>query len=447
MNIDFDLVVLGTGMAGSIIAYKCRSAGLNVAIIDNKPYGGTCALRGCDPKKVLYGATEVLGWVHRMENRGIIANKPKINWNDLMRFKETFVSEVPSDNQKKYEKAGITTFHGSPHFISTNQLKINHDILTSKHIVIATGAKARKLGITGEEHMIDNETFLNLTNLPKIIIFIGGGYISFEFAHIARRAGSDVIIIHKSKRPLKNFEPELVKHLVQASEDIGIRLELNQELSQIEKQKNRFVITTSSGQRLEADLIVHGAGRSPNIDGLDLGIANVEYNAKGIMVTEYLQSTSNPIIYAAGDVAASNGLALTPIAVIEGFAVATNILKGNTKIPSTIGVASVVFTLPSLAKVGLTEEEAKYQGFDYSIKMEDTSDWFSVKRVNEKIAMYKTIIDNDTGLILGAHLLGSDAAEVINLFSMAIQFKIPTNRIRQMVLAYPTNGSDIVYMV
>jgi glutathione reductase (NADPH) len=446
MTQNYDLIVIGVGMAGLNIARKCRAAGLEVAVVDELPYGGTCMLRGCDPKKVLVGATELVDWQRRMAGSGV-DGELHITWADLMKFKRTFTDATPQMLEKSLSKNGVATHYGTAHFVDANSLQVGNDTLTARNIVIATGAKPRPLGIPGAELAATSTDFLELETLPRRLVFIGGGYISFEFAHIATRAGAEVTILHRGERPLENFDADLVAQLVRASQALGIDVRLEIEVADIEKTETGFAIYTRNGSTFEADLVVHGAGRVPAIDGLDLEKAGIEYNTRGVIVNEYLQSISNPAVYAAGDSAASKGMPLTPVAVTEGHVVASNILRGNERIPDYTGVPSVVFTIPALAKVGLSEQEARTQGLKFTVNHQETSGWYSARRTNEQHTGFKVLVEEDTGRILGAHLLGAHAGEVINLFALAIRNGITAADIKKTIFVHPAESSDISHMV
>ena len=222
----FDLVIIGTGTAASTTASECSSAGLSVAIIDSLPFGRTCALRGCDPKKVLVEAAKIIDSNQRHENKGIIGSQGvHIKWAELIRFKRTFTDPFPKSRESGYINAGIVPFHGHATFIGPTAVGVKRGetdnnidiILRSKHILIATGSKPMNLNIPGSDGIITSDQFLELgcDNLPDRIVFIGGGYISFEFAHIAARSGSNVTILHRGKQPLEHFDPDLVNRLVQ----------------------------------------------------------------------------------------------------------------------------------------------------------------------------------------------------------------------------------------
>ncbi len=450
MEKKFDLIVIGTGAAGSTAAYKCRKAGWEVAIIDSRPYGGTCALRGCDPKKVLVGAAELVDWNRRMNGNGVSSKEAKIDWPSLMRFKKTFTDPVPENREKGYAKAGIAAFHGRTRFLSHTSLQVGDDTLTGRFLLIAAGARPATLGIPGEAHIITSDQFLDLERLPQRIIFVGGGYISFEFAHVAARVGAEVTILHRGIRPLEGFDPDLVEQLTQATRELGVDIRLNTAVEGIEKDSDHFAVKASDRngrQTFDADLVVHGAGRVPDIDDMDLEKASIKREKRGISVNEYLQSVSNPAIYAAGDAAASGGLPLTPVAGMEGHVVASNILNGNHRKPNHAGVPSVVFTIPPLASVGLLEEAARKQDLKFKVNHEETSGWYSSRRVGLKHSSFKVLVEENSGRILGAHLLGQHADEVINIFALAIRSGLKAEDLRTMIYAYPTSASDLSYMV
>lgn len=297
---SFDLVVIGTGSAASTVASQCRAAGWQVAIVDSRPFGGTCVLRGCDPKKVLVGAAEVLDWCHQMRGKGIRAEKFGIDWSELMRFKRSFTEPVPKQRETSFSKAGIAAFHGPARFVDPTAVRVGDEVLKGRHVVVATGAMPVHLQIPGAEYVITGEQFLELDELPPRIVFIGGGYISFEFAHIAARAREHVTILHRSSRPLTRFDPDLVDQLVQRTRDLGIDVQLQTDVKGIAGTSGGLTVRTSTDGEMRAfqtDMVVHGAGRVPEIEDLDLTAAGVKYDKRGVVVNEFLQSVSNPAVY------------------------------------------------------------------------------------------------------------------------------------------------------
>jgi glutathione reductase (NADPH) len=226
---------------------------------------------------------------------------------------------------------------------------------------------------------------------------------------------------------------------------IDVRTSTNVEAVEMRPDGMFEVKASAPGQQLafEADLVVHGAGRVPNVDDLDLNAGEVTYGPAGIGVNEYLQSLSNPVVYAAGDVAASSAPPLTPVANVEGRTVARNLLEGRHHLPDYRGTPSVVFTVPALAAVGLGVEEARGREHQAAIHQGDRGPWNSMKKVGERCAHYKVISDKQSGCILGAHLLGPDAAETINLFALAIRHELTVEDLRSAPFAFPTFCSGI----
>tara|TARA_R110002096_G_scaffold364311_2_gene557399 strand:- start:8081 stop:9430 length:1350 start_codon:yes stop_codon:yes gene_type:complete len=447
---SFDLIVLGAGTAATSTANKCASEGWSVAIVDELPYGGTCALRGCDPKKMLRRGAELIDAVNLMRGKGVEADNLRINWQDLMAFKRTFTDKMPERVECNLTRNEVATYHGTARFIKESTIDVDGRELTGRYVLIATGAEPRRLQVPGAEHLTDSTGFLELETLPERILFVGGGFISFEFAHIAARAGSRVHIIDHGERPLKAFDPDLVDKLVQRTRGLGIEVVPAADLRSIERTEDGYTVvadTDASERSWAVDLVVHGAGRVAALDRLDLATAGVEYGDRGVHVNEFLQSVSNPAVYAAGDASDTDGWPLTPVSFLEGRVAAANILKGNNRTADYRGVPSVVFTIPELTRVGLLESEAKERGLDYRVKHIDTGGWYSNLRVGEDCAGVKVLIDDASDEILGAHLLGPETAEVVNLFGLAIRLGLKTRDLKTMVSAYPTVGSDFGAML
>jgi glutathione reductase (NADPH) len=443
----FDIIVIGTG-SGRSVANKCVAAGKKVAIIDNNPYGGTCQLRGCDPKKLLIGFTEAIELSNRLMDKGMVT-AAKAVWKDMILFKRSFTAPAPSITEERFKEAGVTTYHGRARFTSESTLQIGDQLLTANRFVLANGAKPVKLGIPGEELLIDSTEFLDLDDLPEDLLLVGGGYIAFEFGHLAARLGVKVKIIDSGEQPLKNFEPDLVRDLLKATEALGVEVILNTEVKRLTKIDGRLLVwATSKGKEVTftTSLAVHAAGRSADIEDLQLEKANVVHGKKGIEVNDYLQSVSNPNVYAAGDVN-NRGLHLTPVAAKESIIVASNLLKGNHHKIDYGHIPSNVFTIPALSSVGLTEQQAVSQKLNFKVNYEETTEWFSSKQLNEPVSSFKVLIDKDSDQIIGAHLLGPNAGEVINIFTVAMNAQVKASQLKKMIFSYPTSGSDIVYML
>src|ERR1700694_158690 len=251
MTRKFDVIAIGTGSAASSVTSRCREAGWQVAIVDSRPFGGTCALRGCDPKKVLVGAAEAVDWSRRMKGKGIQAEELQIDWPELMRFKRSFTEPVPQRREDGFAKAGISAFHGRARFTGPTTIQVGEETLEGRYLVIAAGMVPADLQIPGAEQLTTSDQFLELNALPRKILFIGGGYIAFEFAHVAARSGSQVTVLHRGPRPLTLFDPDLVDQLVERTRELGIYVHLGTEAIGIQKIASQlFVRALASGETL-----------------------------------------------------------------------------------------------------------------------------------------------------------------------------------------------------
>lgn len=445
---SFDLLIIGTGTAAMVAASRVRSAGWSVAVIDEKPFGGTCALRGCDPKKMLVAAAEAIDSSRRMCGNGIVGDV-RIDWSEVIAFKRTFTDPIPGKHEHRYHEKGISTFHGRARFTGPNSLSVAGHELQARHILIAAGAEPMRLGIPGEQHLLDNEAFLAIETLPSRIALVGGGYVAAEFSHIAARAGAAVTILQRGPRILGQFEPELVGWLMDAFDAIGVEVRTRTTVTAIEKTAETFTVHAKTDGRaaaVEADLVVHAAGRTPALAHLDLEAGGVANERGRLLLNEHLQSVSNPAVYAAGD-AAQTGPPLTPVSSHDAKVVAANLIDGNHAKPDYRGVPSVAFTLPPIAAVGMSEEEARRSGIPHNVKSERASGWYTARRVAEAVYGYKTIVEEASGHILGAHIVGPHADEVINLFGLAIRYNLTADDLKQTMFAYPTGASDIGYML
>lgn len=444
----YQLVVIGTGTAAMVAATRVRAAGWRVAMIDFRPFGGTCALRGCDPKKMLVSGATAADHARRMYGKGI-AGDVHIDWPALMAFKRSFTDPVPPNHERRYAEKGIDTYRGRARFTGRNTLAVGDDMLEAEHVLIAAGAEPVKLGIPGEEHLITNEGFLNLEKLPRRIVLVGGGYIAAEFSHIAARAGAHVTILQHGARMLKHFDPDLVDWLMEKFQALGIDVRTRTTVEAIEKTDMGYrVRATSEGSEVnvETDCVVHAAGRAPALETLELDTAGIAQERGRLKLNEYLQSVSHPAVYAAGD-AAQVGPPLTPVSSHDAKVVAANLLEGNRHKPDYTGVPSVAFTIPPIAAVGLSEAQARRQGIKFRVKSEKASDWFTALQAAEPTYGFKVLVDEATDRILGAHLVGPHADEVINIFALAIRQGLTAAQLTATIFAYPTGASDIGYML
>jgi glutathione reductase (NADPH) len=383
-----------------------------------------------------------------MQPNGVAGNV-HIEWPQLMAFKRTFTDPVPDKMDQRYHDKGIDTYHGRARFTGRNSVDIEGQAIDARHILLATGAEPVRLGIPGEQYLIDNTGFLALETLPRRIVLVGGGYIAAEFSHIAARAGARVTVLQHGARMLKRFEPELVGWLMESFAAWGIDVRTGTSVEAIERTGNGYTVYASAGGNktgIDADLVVHAAGRKPDFGPLDLAAAGVAADKGRLQLNDYLQSVSNPAVYAAGD-AAQMGPPLTPVSSHDAKVVAANLLQGNHRKPDYTGVPSVAFTIPPIASVGLGEEQARKQGIKFRMNSRKASDWFTAREAAQPVYGFKVLVEEASDRILGAHLVGPYAEEVINVFAFAIRHGHTAQDLKTTMFAYPSGASDIGSMV
>lgn len=449
MAARYDLVIIGTGVAASTAAYRCRDAGWRVAIIDHLPFGGVCALRGCDPKKILVGVADALDLAQRLRGKGVRASDLGIDWRELIAFERSFTEPVPLEREEQFAKNGIEALRGHARFHDEQTVDVDGEKLEARFILIAAGAKPMKLGVEGEQHLATSTDFLRLDSLPKSIALVGGGFIAAEFSHIAARAGAKVTILEQGDRMLTQFDPDLVAWLTEKTRALGVDIRLRTKVEAIEKTGSGFRVAVASNgasSSLETELVVHAAGRAPDLDSLDLEAGGVARRNGRLQLDEFLRSVSNRRVYAAGD-AAAKGPPLTPIAAYDAKIVATNMLQGDCERPDYSIVPSAAFTIPPLARVGLLEDEARERNLRFRTTCAKTSGWYTARRVGEDCAGFKTLVEEGSDRILGAHVLGPNAEDVIDIFALAMRAGVTAQQLKSQVFAYPTAVSDVGHML
>ncbi len=449
MTKSYDVVVLGTGNAGMAAAGVVREAGKTVAMIENRDVGGTCPIRGCVPKKVLVAAAQTLHQIELAATHHIKVAKPEIDWPALIEREQGFVDGVPGMFRDSLERRGIDLIEGAARFTGPNAVAVGDDILEAGHIVIATGSIPRPLPIPGAEHMITSEEILTERGLPERIVFVGGGVIALEFGHVYARAGARVTILEALPRLLPRMDEDAVEQVRKESMRIGIDVATRVEVTAIAPHGDGLEVRyTHEGaeKSVVADRVANGTGRVPALDGLDLDAAGIAHDGSRITVDEHLKSVSNPAVYVAGDALWSSPQ-LSPVASYEGRIVARNILDGDASSPEYGDIPANVYTVPALASVGLTEMEATAQGLKFAAKTNDMTGWRSSMTHAETASWSKVLVEDGTGRIIGAHIVGHAAEEIIHLFAMAIRHGLGAGDLGNAVYAYPTFASDTKFMV
>lgn len=453
MRGHYDVVVIGSGTAGQTAAYALKRHGMTVALADHadRP-GGVCALAGCQAKKWFYEATEMAARSQHLLGKGV-RSAAKVDWGDVLIAKNKFTANVPGGTVQGLKEAGIDYLKDRARFLDARTLIVGEKRVSPDFTVIATGAAPMRLGFDGAEHLLGSDAFLEISKLPPRIAFVGGGFISFEFAHFAARmgpSGTRCTILEAASRPLAPFDADMVDQLVEISTHEGIEVCCDVDITSIRKTSSGFKLLTAAGRTFEADLVVHGAGRTANIESLDLEKAGIEFSRRGIKVTGAM-ATTNPRVFAVGDCAAT--IQLARVADFEAQVAADNIAAAGkkTRPKRTISyhaVPAVLFTYPQYAMVGLTEAALQQKEIAYNKSYAKNLNWPTYRRIGLKGAAYKVLTGKD-GNVQGAHILSDNATGLINTFVLAMNNGIPVESLyRQSVMTpYPSRESDVIYML
>lgn len=441
MNNEFDVIIIGSGVAGGVLAYGLKEAGKNVAIVEDDLWGGTCPNRGCDPKKVLYTALEARETIAQLQGKGF-NEIPDVHWPDLMTFKKSFTDPVPDSSLSGLDDIGVTTIRGQAQFIDNQHIQVAGQMYQAKQFILASGQSPAIPDIEGKQFFKTSNDFLSLETLPKHLVFVGAGYIAFELACIANACGAQVYIIHHDEAPLKQFDNEFVKLLVKQMQDNGITFHFNESVNAIQQRDNRYALTLKSGKTIETNMAISAAGRAPNIASLQLEKAGVNYNKKGIVVDDHLK-TSCETIYACGDCIDKAVPRLTPISSFEGSYLVQLLSEKTQDAIHYPATPTVIFAQAKLGQVGVDTQTAEKSPDHYEIKHLDMTNWLNYKRRNEAVAHAKVIIDKRSNLLVGATVISQEADELINFFTLIINEKIPAERLNTMIMLFPGIGSDL----
>ncbi len=447
MTDKYDVIILGGGNAGFGVSAIAHEAGKTVAFIEEWDFGGTCPNRGCTPKKFLVAAAHALHEIETASIHGISVSEPKLDWTKLIKREKDMVSHIPDAMAGLAEKRG-DVYRGSARFVGPNSVEVNGTVLHGDNIVIATGSKPRPLPIPGAEHMITSDEVLSEETQPHEIVFIGGGVIAMEFSHVYARAGSKVTILEVMPRLLPRVEADAVAAVQTESERIGVIVKTGVQVKEVTQVDGKLrVAYEHDGQALtvDADRVVNGAGRVANVDTLDLDAGNVKHDRIAVEVDEYLRSTSNPSVWVCGDALVTSPQ-LSPVATYEGRIVGQNIVNGPTVKPDYSVIPSGIYTVPALSTVGLTEAEAQEKGLNVNVTTSDMTGWFSGKTYAETVAFSKVLVDEDEDRIVGAHMVGHHAEDLIHYFAMAMRHGIPASTLKDDMFAFPTFSSDLKSM-
>ena len=444
---DYDLITIGAGSGGVRASRRASNKGKKVAIIENMRIGGTCVMRGCVPKKLLVIAGHFANDFEDAVGYGWAPTKPKFNWDNLITAKSKELDRLEGVYHKILKNAGVKEITGTGRLKDAHTVEVNGKLHTTQTILISTGGWPHLPNVPGIEHAITSNEALDLENLPNRIAIVGGGYIAVEFAGIFNALGSQVIEIIRAPQILRGFDDDIRNALAQEMENKGITILKNCQVASIEKTSNGLLISPSQGDPVEVDQILYATGRKPKTEQIGLEDVGIETNNKGAIVVDKFSRTSINNIYAIGDV--TDRMNLTPVALAEGEAFARTLFD---KIPTPINytnVPSAVFSQPPIGSVGLTEEEAKSQAFpskDIDVYISSFKPMKSTLSGRDEKMIMKIITDARTDLVLGCHLVGQDAPEIIQGVAIALKCGATKAQFDETIGIHPTSAEELVTM-
>jgi glutathione reductase (NADPH) len=440
----YDFVAIGGGSTGLSAAYRIAAAGKKVALVDKGPVGGLCSLAGCNPKKVLVRSTEVLDQVRRAGEHGIEVEVKRVDWSRVIDRKKSFTDPVPAETEESLSKKGVELIRGEARFVSPDAVEVDGRQLKAEGFLIATGSTPRRLTFPGAEATRISDDILDLREVPRDLVILGAGVVAFEFGQVFARVGSRVSMLMPAERAMRGSDADLVAVLVEHSKQLGIEFIAHARVLGVSARASRLTVEAEvSGQRrtFDADFVLNATGRVAAVESLNLPAAGVAGDSKGVVVDDYLRSPGNRRVFAGGD--AHGKRQLSPVASYEGRVVARNFLEGDVDRADYEAIPQAVFTVPPLAWVGMTEERARKEERRINVVSKDMENWKVFAIAGERPARAKVVLEEGTRRILGAHLLGAGAAELIHVFAMAMRYGLTAGDLDKMVWIYPTLSSAL----
>ena len=441
---NYDLLVIGAGSGGVRAARIASGLGAKVAIVEEHRIGGTCVVRGCVPKKLLvYGAhfaedledARRFGW----QLAGASFDWPTLRDNVLAE-----VTRLSGLYRETLETHKVDIFEGHAAITGPNNAQIDGRSVNAKFILIATGARPQIPPVPGIEHAITSNEVFHLDKLPQRILIAGGGYIANEFAGIFNELGSKVTVVNRGDQILRSYDAQIRDRLLQISMSKGIQFLFNAPLRSIERRSNGVLDVRLGDMTVECDAMLCAVGRVPNTARLGLESAGVELDENGaVRVDEYSRSTC-PSIYAVGDV--TNRVQLTPVAIREGQAFAETVFGNRpTKVDYNC-IPSAVFSHPPLAGVGLTEAQARSRLGPVKVYISDFRPMKNVLANRDERALFKLVVDDTDDRIVGAHMIGPDAPEILQVMAVAVKARLRKSQLDECVAIHPSMAEELVLM-
>jgi glutathione reductase (NADPH) len=439
---DYDLFVIGGGSGGVRAARISGGYGARVAVAEEYRYGGTCVIRGCVPKKLLvYGSS----FGHDFEDAaafGWTVPPASFDWAGMIAAKDKEIGRLEKIYRGLFENAGAKTFDGRATIKDAHTVIVNDKPVTADKILIATGGHPVKPAVPGAELMITSNEAFHLATMPQRIIVIGGGYIACEFAGIFNGFGAKVTQLYRGEQILRGFDHDIRSHLAGELVKSGIDLRLKTDVTKVEKKGGALLVHLTDGSTMEVDAVMAATGRKPNTNGLGLEAVGVKTDAEGAVVVNEYSRTSVENIYAVGDV--TNRINLTPVAIREGHAFADTVFGNKPRAADHANVPAAVFSQPPVGTVGLGEEEARRQYGTVDIYRTTFRPLKATVSGGEERVMMKLVVDARSDRVVGAHMVGDDAGEIIQGIAIAIKAGATKADFDATVGIHPTAAEEFV---
>ncbi|TNE53104.1 MAG: glutathione-disulfide reductase [Sphingomonadales bacterium] len=445
-DFDFDLFVIGAGSGGVRASRIAASHGAKVAVAEEYRFGGTCVIRGCVPKKMLVYASMFAEQLSHAKSKGWTIGNAQFDWAGLRDFVNGDVDRLEGLYGDTLGNAGVESITERAVITGPNSVRLasGRDI-TAKYILVATGGWPVMPDFPGSEYCISSNEIFHLEEQPKRLLVMGGGYIAVEFAGIFNALGSKVTLVNRSETILRSYEQEVVGRLPPIMQARGMDIELNAQIERVEKAADGTLqVHLSNGKMVEADQILVATGRAPNTKGLGLENAGVELGPKGEIRVDAFSKTSCDSIYAVGDV--TDRVQLTPVAIREGHAFADTVFGNNRRHVDHSTIASAVFSQPSIAAVGLTEEQARREFDDVRIYTSDFRPMGNIFSPRMERGFYKMVVDGESDRVLGIHMIGPESAEIIQAAAVAVKAGLTKADFDATVAIHPTMAEELVLL-
>jgi len=441
---EYDLIVIGAGSGGVRAARVAAGHGAKVAIIEKERPGGTCVLRGCVPKKLLVYASEFKKQISDSRGFGWEVKDFSHNWDNLNLSLKKELDRLSEVYKSMLSNSGCKLISGAARLVGNHEVEVNNKIIQSKKILIATGGVSYVPEIDGlRKNAITSNEALKLPNLPKTIVIMGSGYIAIEFACIFSGFGSKVHLVYRADLPLKGFDNEIRKNLEIELQKNGINLYPNSKILSV-KEKGKLIITLNDNNKIIADQILAATGRIPNVKKLNLENVGINLSSENSVIVDKNSRTNINSVYAIGDV--TNKINLTPVALGEGHAFADREYGNILRYFEYDNVPYAVFSQPPVSAVGLTQEEALNLGYELDIYSSNFKPLKHTLSGSEERSFMKLVIDKNTRVVLGAHMLGSDAPEIMQSIAIAVKAKLKKEDFDLTVGIHPSAAEEFVTM-